>query len=166
MHPSFAPSRTLSASVAASPVLERRSKAEILAADPTLSIRIDDSNPDHHLWRNRGTWWIHYTEHRGSRKHRCRHSLHTRDLAEARARRDAFFRSRGISLAASVPSWSVVDAGSVALHRVGDVAEQDRAGSSGAPRVPSLPDHRVVGTRSARTSLPSTWFCSVKGGVA
>lgn len=70
------------------------------ASQATLSIRIDDANPDHHLWRNRGTWWIHFTEHRGNRKHRIRHSLKTKDLVEARARRDAIFRSRGIVCAA------------------------------------------------------------------
>ena len=23
--------------------------------------RIDESNLNHHLWNNNGTWWIHYT---------------------------------------------------------------------------------------------------------
>jgi hypothetical protein len=26
-----------------------------------LSIRIDDSNLDHHLWNNHGVWWVNYT---------------------------------------------------------------------------------------------------------
>lgn len=56
-----------------------------------LSIRIDAANPDHHLWNNHGTWWCHYTLHRGERKQRCRVSLETRVLEEARARRDALF---------------------------------------------------------------------------
>ena len=27
-----------------------------------IAIRIG-SNPNHHLWNNNGTWWLHYTEH-------------------------------------------------------------------------------------------------------
>ena len=60
-------------------------------AAPTLSIRIDDANPDHHLWRNHGWWWIHYVVHRGNRKERIRRSLQTRDVAVARRRRDECF---------------------------------------------------------------------------
>jgi len=60
--------------------------------DPTparLSIRIDPANPRHHLWRNHGTWWIHYTlETIDARVRRVRRSLGTRDLAQAVARRD------------------------------------------------------------------------------
>ena len=55
----------------------------------TLSIRIDAENPDHHLWSNHGTWWIHYTIHTvDQRKRRVRHSLGTHDLAAARRERD------------------------------------------------------------------------------
>ena len=54
-----------------------------------LSIRVDAKNPDHHLWNNHGTWWIHYTLHvHGTRIRRVRHSLATSDRAEARRRRD------------------------------------------------------------------------------
>lgn len=60
-------------------------------AAPTLSIRIDDANPDHHLWLNHGWWWIHYVVHRGNRKERIRRSLQTRDVAVARRRRDECF---------------------------------------------------------------------------
>ena len=56
-----------------------------------LSIRIDPANPDHHLWNNNGTWWCHYTLHRAGRKQRCRLSLETRSVADARTRRDALF---------------------------------------------------------------------------
>ncbi|MBI5363116.1 MAG: hypothetical protein HZA53_08045 [Planctomycetes bacterium] len=56
-----------------------------------LSIRIDAANPDHHLWNNHGTWWCHYTLHRGGLKRRRRVSLETRVIEEARARRDALF---------------------------------------------------------------------------
>ena len=58
------------------------------------SIRVQDSNPTHHLWNNNGTWWCHYTIHRPDHtKQRVRRSLGTRDLREARRRRDAILRS-------------------------------------------------------------------------
>ncbi len=50
-------------------------------------------NPNHHLWNNRGTWWCHFTLHREDyTAERVRVSLRTRDLAEARLRRDALLR--------------------------------------------------------------------------
>jgi len=61
-----------------------------------LSIRIDAKNPDHHLWNNHGTWWIHYTLHvAGTRVRRVRQSLDTSDRAEARRRRDALLAELG-----------------------------------------------------------------------
>ena len=54
-----------------------------------LSIRTDSENPNHHLWNNNGTWYIHYTVHPCPlTSERVRISLRTRDLAEARRRRD------------------------------------------------------------------------------
>lgn len=61
-----------------------------IAAVNTLSIRTDPENPDHHLFNNNGTWWIHYTIHLVDyTKRRIRASLGTPRLAEARERRDA-----------------------------------------------------------------------------
>ncbi len=58
------------------------------------SLRVNRQNLDHHLWNNNGTWWLHFTVHLpGSRKHRVRGSLRTRDRATARRRRDTLFRS-------------------------------------------------------------------------
>lgn len=55
----------------------------------TLASRIDGSNPNHHLWNNRGTWWCHFTLHRPDyTSERVRVSLRTRDLTLARRRRD------------------------------------------------------------------------------
>ena len=55
----------------------------------TLSVRVNRGNPDHHLWNNHGIWWLHYTLHLPDyTKRRIRRSLHTRDLHEARTRRD------------------------------------------------------------------------------
>lgn len=54
-----------------------------------LAIRVGRSNPDHHLWRNNGTWFAHYTVHGSDyTKRRVRVSLKTRDLATARRSRD------------------------------------------------------------------------------
>ena len=54
------------------------------------SIRIDSKNPDHHLFNNNGTWWIHYTSYPTPQTtQRIRHSLKTRCAKEARAKRDA-----------------------------------------------------------------------------
>lgn len=60
-----------------------------------LAIRIDPSNPDHHLWNNHGVWWCHYTLHRGDLKRRVRLNLGVRDVASARELRDELFRSLG-----------------------------------------------------------------------
>ena len=62
----------------------------------TLAVRVDHSNPNHHLWNNNGTWWCHYTLHQpDSTKLRVRRSLGTADVAEARARRDALLARGG-----------------------------------------------------------------------
>jgi len=54
----------------------------------TLAIRGTD-NPDHHLWLNNGTWFVHFTLHASDyTKRRMRISLKTHDLTEARRRRD------------------------------------------------------------------------------
>ena len=55
---------------------------------PVLSVRVDATNLDHHLWCNHGVWWIHYVVHEGNRKRRVRHSLRTRDVEVARRLRD------------------------------------------------------------------------------
>ena len=58
------------------------------------ALRIDSSNPDHHLWNNNGTWWIHYTLHMPDyTARRVRESLGTRDVVEARLRRDLRLRA-------------------------------------------------------------------------
>jgi hypothetical protein len=58
-------------------------------ATPALRVRAE--NPNHHLWNNHGTWFLHYTVHPTSfTKDRVRRSLGTKDLATARDRRDAF----------------------------------------------------------------------------
>jgi hypothetical protein len=54
-----------------------------------IVLRINVANPNHHLWNNNGTWWCHYTEHPTPlTKQRVRKSLRTKNLIQARARRD------------------------------------------------------------------------------
>ncbi|MFP4166976.1 MAG: hypothetical protein ACLFUF_07420 [Opitutales bacterium] len=53
------------------------------------SVRIQAQNPDHHLYNNNGTWWLHYTSYPTPiTSRRIRRSLRTRDLETARRRRD------------------------------------------------------------------------------
>ena len=54
-----------------------------------IALRIDESNLNHHLWNNNGTWWIHYTIYPTPvTVERIRRSLKTKSLPEARIRRD------------------------------------------------------------------------------
>ena len=54
-----------------------------------VALRIDESNLDHHIWDNNGTWWIHYTIYPTPvTVERIRSSLKTKSLPEARSRRD------------------------------------------------------------------------------
>jgi hypothetical protein len=56
------------------------------------SLRISGSNPNHHLWNNNGTWFLHYTVYPTAfTKERIRRSLGTKDVRVARERRDNFF---------------------------------------------------------------------------
>lgn len=58
-----------------------------------LAIRVTN-NPNHHLYNNNGTWWIHTTlQLPDYTKERVRQSLQTRNLSLARERRDAFISS-------------------------------------------------------------------------
>lgn len=58
----------------------------------TPASRQRTENPNHHLWNNHGTWFLHYTVHPTPfTKERVRRSLGTKDVKVARARRDSFF---------------------------------------------------------------------------
>lgn len=68
-------------------------------------------NANHHLWNNNGTWFLHYTTYPTPfTKERVRRSLGTKDLAEARLRRDDFFAHLGAA--------TVVDNAPVAARKV------------------------------------------------
>tara|TARA_B100000686_G_C16077641_1_gene612359 strand:- start:63 stop:287 length:225 start_codon:yes stop_codon:yes gene_type:complete len=63
----------------------------------SLSIRLNNKNPNHHLWNNHGTWWLHYTMHLPDHtKKRVRRSLHTQDVNQARLLRDEFLAGKEI----------------------------------------------------------------------
>lgn len=67
-------------------------------------IRVRAENPNHHLWNNHGTWFLHYTIHPTPfTKERIRRSLGTKDVAIARERRDTFF-SHLVSEAVKTPT--------------------------------------------------------------
>ena len=62
------------------------------ALAPINGTRARAENPNHHLWNNHGTWFLHYTTHPTEfTKERIRRSLGTKDVLVARERRDAFF---------------------------------------------------------------------------
>ncbi len=64
-----------------------------------LAVRIDDSNRNHHIWNNNGTWWVHYTIYPTPvTAERRRRSLRTNDAATARIRRDALFMELSFKL--------------------------------------------------------------------
>lgn len=63
--------------------------AKLDSSSPHLALRVDTTNPDHHIWNNNGTYWCHYTIHLPDfTKRRMRTPLKTKDLCEARQRRD------------------------------------------------------------------------------
>jgi hypothetical protein len=68
-------------------------------------IRVDSENPNHHLWDNHGTWFLHYTIHPTPfTKERIRRSLGTKDVHVARERRDNFFATLANNPAAKITS--------------------------------------------------------------
>ncbi len=66
---------------------------------PRPSLRVRASNPNHHLWNNNGTWYVHYTVHPTPlTKSRIRASLETKSLEVARQRRDEILQRAGACL--------------------------------------------------------------------
>ena len=56
------------------------------------ALRISEANPNHHLWNNNGTWFLHYTVYPTPfTKERIRRSLGTKCLTTARERRAQCF---------------------------------------------------------------------------
>lgn len=54
-----------------------------------LATRRTNTNPNHHLWNNNGTWWIRFTlQSTEGKSKRPAYSLKTADLETARRKRD------------------------------------------------------------------------------
>lgn len=71
-------------------------------------LRVRAENPNHHLWNNHGTWFLHYTIHPTPfTKERIRRSLGTKDIKVARARRDSFFAHLASDTASATPVTAV-----------------------------------------------------------
>ena len=67
---------------------------QLTYSDEEIALRIDESNLNHHLWNNNGTWWVHYTIYPTPvTVERIRRSLKTKILEEARNRRDKILNS-------------------------------------------------------------------------
>ena len=67
---------------------------QLTYSDEEIALRIDESNLNHHLWNNNGTWWFHYTVYPTPvTVERIRRSLKTKILEEARNRRDKILNS-------------------------------------------------------------------------
>ncbi|MDE0597519.1 MAG: hypothetical protein OSB65_19955 [Roseibacillus sp.] len=49
------------------------------------------THPNHHLVNNNGIWWCQITVHHGPFSKRLRFSLETRELGQARRKRDRIF---------------------------------------------------------------------------
>ena len=65
---------------------------QMLLKKTKLALRVNEENPNHHLWNNRGVWWCHLTVHKAdATAERLRFSLKTRDVDLARKRRDNIF---------------------------------------------------------------------------
>jgi hypothetical protein len=57
-------------------------------------VNTQSPNPDHNIWNNNGTYWCHYTVHGNDKTaRRVRVSLETKEIAEARRRRDVLIRN-------------------------------------------------------------------------
>ena len=64
-------------------------KPSITTNSEELAIRVDESNINHHLWNNNGTWWLHYTVYPTPvTSDRRRRSLKTQNIKQARLIRD------------------------------------------------------------------------------
>ena len=59
----------------------------------SLSVRVRETNPDHHLFNNHGTWWCHFWAIAdGIRQRRFRVNLHTSSRSKARAKRNSILQ--------------------------------------------------------------------------
>jgi hypothetical protein len=88
-----------------------RSSRIMTALAKLPGLRVDAENPNHHLWDNHGTWFLHYTIHPTPfTKERIRRSLGTKDVQIARERRDNFFATLANNGSAKSPGTQQKDA--------------------------------------------------------
>jgi len=60
---------------------------------PVLCLRTNQSNANHHIWNNNGTWYLHYTVQTSPiTAERVRRSLKTKDIVRAREIRDQLLK--------------------------------------------------------------------------
>ncbi len=70
-------------------LLMRFAERKRMTNDQELVTRVNARNRNHHLWKNNGTWWCHFTLHYADyTKARIRRSLQTKKVEIARQRRD------------------------------------------------------------------------------
>lgn len=101
------------------------STSATLELTATPALRVHAENPNHHLWNNHGTWFLHYTVHPTPfTKERVRRSLGTKDLPLARERRDTFFVHLTAQAAAAGPR--------TVCHLIGDKRSGLNSGLGGA----------------------------------
>ena len=75
-----------------------------MASYPQLAVRPCRGNPDHHIWANHGTYWLHCTVYPTPfTAERVRRSLRTKDLDEARCRRDELLAGEAQRLLFDLP---------------------------------------------------------------
>jgi len=88
-----------------------RSSRIMTALAKLAGLRVDAENPNHHLWDNHGTWFLHYTIHPTPfTKERIRRSLGTKDVRIARERRDNFFATLASNSSVKTPGTQQKDA--------------------------------------------------------
>lgn len=79
--------------------------AEVAEHFPRASVRVRAANPNHHLWNNNGTWYLHYTVHPTPlTKSRVRISLGTKSLDAARRRRDEILGEKLGNACSGIPA--------------------------------------------------------------
>jgi hypothetical protein len=84
-----------------------RNQQTIMPYRSLLAFRPNPDNPDHHLWNNNGTWFVHYTIHPTAfTKERVRASLGTKSLREARRKRDRVLTGLKKTITLAIPqTW-------------------------------------------------------------
>lgn len=86
-----------------------------------LATRCTDKYTDnHHIYCNNGTYWIYYHAHYSDRTgERVRHSLKTKDVDEARRRRDSLFAQFQTFCDQSMPTYTrTFDIGLASHHQM------------------------------------------------